>query len=182
MHQLRTLFFVLLGVSLCSPVIADTVYLNSGEKIEGHIFREGGINVYMISDTETGLVSRAIPQQDVERIEYSKDPGESNSAAGQDEIVKRYREFQDLYRAGNKSFQKKEYYDAMESYRQAVQLNPNFPQLHYNLGVVYVNLGYSSKAKQCFEDADRLARLITDPDEKEQDLIANIKEALGSLQ
>jgi tetratricopeptide (TPR) repeat protein len=181
MRYLLILFFVLIGISLYTSAVADIVYLNSGEKVEGHIYREGGINVYMISDTEVGLVSHAIPQGDVERIEYAQNPEEDKSDEQSDETVKRYRDFQAFFRAANKLFANKEYYDAMESYRQAAELNPKFPQVHYNLGVVYVNLGYSSKAKQCFQDADSLARLIPNPNEKELELIANIKKALESL-
>lgn len=182
MRYFIILFFVLIGISLFPPVAADTVYLNSGEKVEGDIYREGGINVYLISDTEVGFVSHAIPQNDVERIEYSENPQENKNAGEPNATLKRYREFQELFRAGNKSFQNKEYYDAMESYRQAVELNPKYPQVHYNLGVVYVNLGYTTKAKQCFQDADSLAGLITNPNEKELELIANIQKALESLQ
>jgi len=182
MRYFLALFLFLIGVSLFSSSLADTVYLKSGERTEGKIYREGGINVYLISDTEVGLVSCAISQDDVERIEYSQNPEGNKSEDEADDIVKRYRGFHDFYRAGNKSFQNKEYYDAMESYRRAAELNPKFPQLQYNLGVVYQNLGYYSKARECFQDAERLAKLIRNPNEKEQELIANIEKALQSLQ
>jgi tetratricopeptide (TPR) repeat protein len=177
-----TLFLICVQLSLISFAQADTVYLKSGEKVEGEIYREGGINVYLISDTEVGLVSHAISQDDIEKIEYSQNPKENKNDEEADEIVKQYREFQDFYRAGNKFFEAKEYYDAMESYRQAIELNRKFPQVHYNLGVVYVNLGYPSKARECFQNATRLSKLIRNPNEKEQELITNIEKALQSLQ
>jgi|GEM_PF-6998682 len=176
-----SLLFIL-GMGFFTLAWADTVYLASGEKVEGKIYREGGINVYLIADTEIGLVSHAVSQNEIEKIEYEKDPQETGSNEQTEELVKRYREFQKAYRAANKSFDNKEYYDAMELYRQAIELNPNYPQVHYNLGVVYVNLGYSSNAKTCFQDAERLAKLIRNPSEKEQELIANIKNALQSLE
>jgi len=182
MRYLLALFLVLAGVSVFSFAADDTIYLKSGEKVEGKIFREGGINVYLVSDTDVGLISQAIPQDDIEKIEYAQKPQEEISKDELDELVKRYREFQDLYRAGNKYFRNKDYYDAMESYRQAAVLNPKFPQLHYNLGVVYVNLGYTSKAKECLQNAERLSKLIRNPSEKEQELITNIEKALESLQ
>jgi tetratricopeptide (TPR) repeat protein len=182
---MRYIIFLMLVMAmggLSAFARADTVYLNSGEKVEGAIFREGGINVYMVSDTEVGLVSRAVPQNDVEKIEYEQNPEEDKSEDGLDEIVKRYREFKGAFRTANKAFQKKEYYDAMQGYRRAQELNPKFPTVHYNLGVVYTNLGYSTRAKKCFQDAGRLAKLIRNPSEKEQELIANIEKALQALQ
>lgn len=156
----------------------DTVYLKSGEKIEGRIYKEGGKNTYLITDSDVGLVTYTILQDDIEKIEYEQGKlNEDESAA----LVKRYKDFQNLYREGNKSFQKKDYYDAMASYRQAAELNPKFPELHYNLGTVYVSLGYSSKAKESFQAASQLAKLIRNPTEKEQEVIANIEKALQSL-
>ncbi len=182
MRYLLALSLVLLGMSVNSFAADDAVYLKSGEKVEGKIFREGGINVYLISDTDIGLISHAIPQNDIEKIEYAQNQKDDTNKGEVDELVKRYREFKDLYRAANKSFQNKDYYDAMESYRQAAVLNPKFPQLHYNLGVVYVNLGYSSKAKESLQNAERLSKLIRNPSEKDQELIANIEKALQALQ
>ncbi len=172
------LLIILLQLSLLSPAAADTVVLNTGEKIEGNIYKEGGINVYMISDTDVGLVSRIILQAEVEKIEYSENKNKQDT----DLLMKKYREFQDYFRQGNKAYQKKDFYDAMSSFRKAEELNPKFPQLHYNLGLVYVELGYSSKARESFQNAAGLAKLIRIPSEKEQELISNIEKSLQSLQ
>ena len=177
------LYFSLSFLFLPGITCADTVFLKSGEKIEGRVLREGEKKVLMVLDTPRGLVSTAIAQEEVEHLE--KSPQELNSdEAGQEkkqDIAALYKEFVATYRQANEYFQTSQYYDAMESYRRAVELNPKFAEAHYNLGVVYVNLNFSTRAKESFQAASKLIQSLTDLTEKDKELAKSIEKALSDL-
>ena len=40
--------------------------------------------------------------------------------------------------------------EAIESYRQAIRINPDFAEAHYNLGIAYVNSGMDKEAIESY--------------------------------
>ncbi len=51
-----------------------------------------------------------------------------------------------LYRAGNKELDVRAYDNAIAHYTRALQLEPSFPPLHYNLGMLYLAIGEKKEA------------------------------------
>jgi len=40
---------------------------------------------------------------------------------------------------------------AIDSYRRAIQINPNDIDYHFNLGLAYLKINNKEKARECFE-------------------------------
>lgn len=53
----------------------------------------------------------------------------------------------------NDYFQKKQYQSAAQNYKNALSINPKMSEIHYNLGLVYNNLGQNMLAIKSYEDA-----------------------------
>ena len=45
--------------------------------------------------------------------------------------------------------------EAIESYIQAIKINPDFADAHYNLGIAYVNSGMDKEAIESYSTGDK---------------------------
>ena len=45
--------------------------------------------------------------------------------------------------------------EAIESYRQALRINPDFAKAHYKLGIAYVNSGMDKEAIESYSTGDQ---------------------------
>jgi hypothetical protein len=55
-----------------SQILADAVFLKSGEKVEGRIIAESNLSVMISTDTSTGKAERMIPRSEISDITRSE--------------------------------------------------------------------------------------------------------------
>jgi tetratricopeptide (TPR) repeat protein len=67
------------------------------------------------------------------------------------------------FNLGNALFNKGQYQDAADSYREANRLNPNLAHAHYNLGMALLRLKDRDAAQAEFKEAARLDPKLTPP-------------------
>jgi tetratricopeptide (TPR) repeat protein len=65
---------------------------------------------------------------------------------------------QDLVQQGNSAMRAKHHQEAALLYQKALELRPDSPEVHYDLGLAYYRLGDFSRALDGFERAARLQR------------------------
>ena len=169
---LATFVCSIFSILALTPTYADTVYLKSGEKIEGKIFRNNSRVCIIISDAERGIVSRRIRQEDADKIEEQ---------ATDQELIQLYTDSTAYYQQGKKALDSQENYWAMENFKKVTELNPKYAQAHFSLGLAYFNLGYKDNARNSFEKARDLAKSFSSPTKEEQDLVAKAEDNLRIL-
>lgn len=132
------------------PVSGDVVYLKSGKKIEGKIWKlDEARRVVIVSDTQRGLQAIPVLKEDIQSIQ---------SEEGGQEIITQYIKSLYYYQEGGKSYKRVKYYRAMYFFKKAVELNPRSAQAHYNLGLTYHQLNLYREAIESFNKALELAQ------------------------
>ena len=58
-----------------------------------------------------------------------------------------------LYEEGNSYYKKKDYHRAIDCYRKAIQINPQYSMAYYNLGVALGSINKTEEAIDCFRKA-----------------------------
>ncbi len=162
-----------LGVFVRSALLADTVYLNSGKKLEGQIWHRDEEKVVIISDTQRGLEPISVSKGDIQRIDKDE---------GREKLAERYVKFLYYYQEGKDSYKSARYYKSLYFLKKAVELNPKSAQVHYNLGLAYYRLKLYKEALEAFNMASELLQDL--PDKSGQDLLFldEIKKTISRLE
>jgi tetratricopeptide (TPR) repeat protein len=168
----RILFSCIWLLFFLAPAYPDIVYLKSGEKVEGKVTKDAPKRVFIVVDTDLGLVADNFAREEVEKVE-TFDEGY--------EIVKRYAEASSLYAKAKRCVENSDYYDAMENLRKVVELNPRCAEAHFALGLVYVQIGYTVRAKDSLESALGLFKSSSKQTDKIAERIKNAEKELAKL-
>jgi len=100
--------------------------------------------------------------------EYQKDVKEALESSPKKEIPPqptrefRSKEAESLFLNGNHSFRERLYESAISLYRKALQLEPDVAEIWNNMGVAFDEMGMTTKARLCYDEAIKLEERYCD--------------------
>jgi len=165
------LFFVVAGL-MPFFVYSDNIYLKSGEKIEGEIWKKEFDTVTIAADTQKGIIPIVVLREDIKKTE---------GKTGRKNLVKTLEKTLHYMEEADKYFNLGLYKQAITFYENITQINSKFYSVYYKLGLAYSRSGLYSQARQSFDTALKLAEALKGQDAEAADFIAKVKIELENL-
>lgn len=129
-----------------SQLVGDIIYLKSGQKLLGKIWKESVDTVTIVTDAglNMGIIPIPVSKRHIERLE---------KGAGREELIEDAAESLHFFQQGVEQQNLKNYAQALDSYKKVIELNPNFIAAYLNLGSVNRSLGKNNEAIAAYERA-----------------------------
>ncbi len=80
----------------------------------------------------------------------------AQGAVSREEIEQQNQETKTYFDEGLAAVEKQDYPAALSSFQKALEISPDYPQAHFNMGYVYEKMNESEKAISCYEKAGGL--------------------------
>ncbi len=171
MHKSIVVFLTTLSI-FSTAAFADTIYLKSGMAHKGKIYQQDEDAVSLVVDSAAGITSISFPVKDVEKIEKE---------TGGQELLSKFSRFVSLHEQGDRNFNGGSYYQAIESYKQAAEINPKVYSVYYNIGMAYAKLGLGNEARQNLQKALDMAKALKSEGQTVKDFIAQAEGQLKKI-
>lgn len=128
---MNIILLTLINVLLITPLFADTIYLKSGKKLDGKIWKEDTATITIVSETQFGIVPLPVKRSEIEKVERTK---------GENDIIERCSRSLAYFKEGVNLYNRKQYSNAIESFNNAKKNNPKLGLVNYYIGLSYAKL------------------------------------------
>jgi len=154
-------------------VYSDYIYLKSGDKIEGEIWKKEFDTVTIAADTQKGIIPVIVSREDIKKTEGS--PGRKSLAKTLKKTLYYMEEADKYYNLGL-------YKQAITFYENITEINPKFYSVYYKLGLAYSGSRLWVQARQNLNTALKLAEALGGKDAEAISFIAKVKMELIKLE